>query len=263
MQDFEDYLIEKYPDLFPKGENGKPRHSDCGVSCPVGWQDLIDKLCRSIDWHVKNGGKNETTNKISFGVYRFIWKNLKIGELFNSIEHSIDPVDWGIEKWRPSSEVDDIRKAFPKRTAFLKSFQRFKWNVMPKAKFRKKPVIIEASQLTPKSREEISLWVNEGESGASANKSGLRAWYYDSNGDGELYIETLEGTMTASDGDWIIKGVKGEFYPCKPDIFKATYEAVDSCENDLAQTRRGGSGTRRGGSLTKHQRRLRWASHRS
>ena len=40
----------------------------------------------------------------------------------------------------------------------------------------------------------------------------------------ELEIETLEGNMTAKVGDWIIKGVKGEFYPCKPDIFAATYE---------------------------------------
>jgi hypothetical protein len=94
-------------------------------------------------------------------------------------------------------------------------------------KYRKKPVIIEACQLTPKSREEISLWINKGTSGASANKSGLRAWYYDSNGEGELYIETLEGTMTATDGDWIIQGVKGEFYPCKHDIFEATYEPAN------------------------------------
>ena len=39
-------------------------------------------------------------------------------------------------------------------------------------------------------------------------------------------IETLEGTMWAQPGDWIIKGVQGEFYPCKPDIFEATYEIV-------------------------------------
>ena len=41
-----------------------------------------------------------------------------------------------------------------------------------------------------------------------------------------IYIQTLEGTMLASVGDYIIKGVKGEFYPCKPDIFEATYEKV-------------------------------------
>jgi hypothetical protein len=43
-----------------------------------------------------------------------------------------------------------------------------------------------------------------------------------------IEIPTPEGTMTASPGDWIIRGVKGEFYPCKPDIFAATYEAVET-----------------------------------
>jgi hypothetical protein len=45
--------------------------------------------------------------------------------------------------------------------------------------------------------------------------------------DVEVQIETLEGVMTASPGDWIITGVKGEQYPCKPDIFEATYEPVE------------------------------------
>lgn len=49
---------------------------------------------------------------------------------------------------------------------------------------------------------------------------------------GSLYIPTLEGTMEAAPGDWIIKGVKGEFYPCKPDIFEMTYEPLDGGESD-------------------------------
>lgn len=102
-------------------------------------------------------------------------------------------------------------------------------------KYRKKPVVIEAQQLTAQSREKISRWVNGGESGGADNKRNLKAWYYDSNGDDELYIETLEGTMTASDGDWIIKGVKGEFYPCKPDIFEATYEPEHIIANDQGE----------------------------
>ena len=44
---------------------------------------------------------------------------------------------------------------------------------------------------------------------------------------GHLLIGTLEGTMAAAPGDWVIKGVAGEFYPCKPDIFEATYEPVE------------------------------------
>jgi hypothetical protein len=82
-------------------------------------------------------------------------------------------------------------------------------------KFRKKPVVIEATQWTgtPESMEEIR-----------SLDTGTR--YVDFTQD-NVFIETLEGQMTASIGDWIIKGVKGELYPCKPDIFEATYEPVD------------------------------------
>ena len=86
-------------------------------------------------------------------------------------------------------------------------------------KFRKKPVIIEAIQYDglPASGS------------AACNFMGLeRVLFSDTQG---LFIDTLEGTMTAAIGDWIIKGVKGEFYPCKPDIFEATYEPADSLEN--------------------------------
>ncbi len=75
-------------------------------------------------------------------------------------------------------------------------------------KFRKKPVVIEAVQFTGGNFVEIA------EFAGSSNSAR----------DGELYIYTLEGILKASPGDWIIKGVKGEFYPCKPDIFEATYE---------------------------------------
>jgi hypothetical protein len=51
--------------------------------------------------------------------------------------------------------------------------------------------------------------------------AGCVGWYMQTGG---IYIPTLEGVVVASPGDWIIRGVKGEFYPCKPDIFEATYE---------------------------------------
>lgn len=82
-------------------------------------------------------------------------------------------------------------------------------------KYRKKPVVIEAMQFS-----------NEMNGDACA---ALVSWL---PSDVKVFsdaidIHTLEGVMTASRGDWIIKGVKGEFYPCKPDIFEATYEAAD------------------------------------
>lgn len=76
-------------------------------------------------------------------------------------------------------------------------------------KYRKKPVVIEAIQFKG-NFDEIEKFV-----GGDAE---LR--------DGELIIATLEGPLRAAPNDWIIKGVKGEFYPCKPDIFEQTYEAV-------------------------------------
>ena len=81
-------------------------------------------------------------------------------------------------------------------------------------KFRKKPVVIEAQQYNGKNGMILMAW------------AGATELEEDFLGD-HIEIKTLEGTMTASKGDWIIKGVKGEFYPCKPDIFSATYEPVE------------------------------------
>ena len=84
-------------------------------------------------------------------------------------------------------------------------------------KFRKKPVEIEAWQLPAKGEAPDPNLVRFLTSTDRAISSGR---------DGCLEIETLEGTMVASPGDWVIKGVNGEFYPCKPDIFAKTYEAI-------------------------------------
>lgn len=92
-------------------------------------------------------------------------------------------------------------------------------------KFRKKPVEIEARWLpTPTSSsadtrqfeaaEEIASWCGGYIYGGVESLSAA------------IKIPTLEGEMLANPGDWIIQGVQGEFYPCKPDIFEATYEEV-------------------------------------
>lgn len=92
---------------------------------------------------------------------------------------------------------------------------------MPVRTFRKKPVAIQALQLLDSDVVSDKVWEDHVEE--LHNFLGEQDW----NGDPEgVYIETLEGTHQASPGDWIIKGVKGEFYPCKPDIFDLTYEEV-------------------------------------
>lgn len=90
-------------------------------------------------------------------------------------------------------------------------------------RFRKKPVIIEAIQYECPDQPRTSGNVAEiQEFGAVVEPSG--PWDPPANGD--LIVKTLEGPFTASPGDFIIRGVQGEFYPCKPDIFEATYEEV-------------------------------------
>jgi len=78
-------------------------------------------------------------------------------------------------------------------------------------KYRKKPVVIEAVQF--RAGEQDGAFADDVIAG--------RVRYPE---DGTMLIQTLEGTMQAVPGDWIIRGVKGELYPCKPDIFAATYE---------------------------------------
>lgn len=81
---------------------------------------------------------------------------------------------------------------------------------MPK-KYVKKPILIEAVQYTGKNQDEIADFYPQ-VCGAFSSDC--------------IFITTLEGTMSADVGDYIIKGIKGEFYPCKPDIFEASYSEV-------------------------------------
>lgn len=83
-------------------------------------------------------------------------------------------------------------------------------------KARKKPLEVEFIQFTNMVHAgEIERWTN------------LSAVYNDDNGSEIMFIDTLEGSMIAKHGDYIIKGVDGEFYPCKPDIFHKTYDVLD------------------------------------
>ena len=94
-------------------------------------------------------------------------------------------------------------------------------------KYRKKPVVIDAIQLTDRNVRQVYEWVH----GCVAIKTDIDLHKWDdyvqliiAKG---MKIPTLEGEMTASMGDYIIKGIQGELYPCKPDIFEKTYEKVE------------------------------------
>lgn len=89
-------------------------------------------------------------------------------------------------------------------------------------RFRKKPVEIEAIQMTGGNTVQVVGFIRD---------AGVRYSTATHPTDGtrdQVFISTLEGEMRAVDGDWIVEGVQGELYPVKPDIFAATYEPVDS-----------------------------------
>lgn len=94
-------------------------------------------------------------------------------------------------------------------------------------KFRKKPIVIEAFQLTTKILLEL-LTIQDSENEEVEIKGvGCHVNRFINGKVKSLSICTLEGWMEANIGDWIIKGINGEIYPCKPDIFAKTYEMVE------------------------------------
>ena len=122
------------------------------------------------------------------------------------------------------------------------------------AKYRKLPVVIDAIQFLGKNAPEVAAFFRGDVQRVNAEtlrvyrlplqQVGMRTepgsvpsghpqtYEYICVSETEVLIPTLEGVMTASLGDWIIKGVQGEFYPCKPDIFAATYTLVVTGEGD-------------------------------
>ena len=83
------------------------------------------------------------------------------------------------------------------------------------AKYRKKPVVIEAHKFTDENKNQVFNWI----------RCNTEAMFLD--GKPAIKIQTLEGDLIATLGDYVIKGIQGEFYPCKPDIFELTYEPVE------------------------------------
>lgn len=80
------------------------------------------------------------------------------------------------------------------------------------SRYRKRPVVIDAVQWDGHLRTAVDFITGD----------------FSTDNQGSLFIATLEGEMRADVGDWIIRGIKGEYYPCKPDIFAATYEPADA-----------------------------------
>lgn len=108
-------------------------------------------------------------------------------------------------------------------------------------KYKKKPVVIDAVKWDGNKVSEVTDWISEALDKCVIIRYG-----------NEVHIRTLEGVMKASPGDYIIKGVNGELYPCKPEIFEKTYEAVEEsrgsmCFGDAIEVLKQGGAIRRTG----------------
>ena len=95
---------------------------------------------------------------------------------------------------------------------------------MAAVKYRKKPIVIEAVQWTGGNWAEVAEFTGLPDTDETEIARQMAA------ADGRVRIRTLEGVMAASPGDWIIRGVQGEFYPCNPGIFAATYELAEDVQ---------------------------------
>lgn len=99
--------------------------------------------------------------------------------------------------------------------------------------WRKKPIVIEAFQMTAERREDNADWPNWLHDAWQLEREFPGSLYPTTRGvtaDRTVSIGTLEGPLLVSPGDWIIRGVKGEIYPCKPDIFAASYEQASTTQ---------------------------------
>ncbi len=90
------------------------------------------------------------------------------------------------------------------------------------SKFRKKPVVIDAIQWGGDNWADVSWFLIDAQAGYTFDRGPGQA-----DRDAALSVNTLEGSMRVSLGDWVIRGVQNECYPCKPDIFEQTYEPVE------------------------------------
>ncbi|MET8430137.1 hypothetical protein [Nocardia sp. NPDC004860] len=102
-------------------------------------------------------------------------------------------------------------------------------DVVNALRYRKRSVEVEANRLSSLNGQRLVDWIQaNGGKARHVHSDPIRREVFDGDCPNWVEIETLEGTMIANVGDWIIRGVAGEFYPCKADIFEQTYEPMES-----------------------------------
>ena len=133
------------------------------------------------------------------------------------LEAELESHAWEISPAMAQAKIDELNAKIERLEAQQSPAPQFLAKGTAQ-RYRKKPVEIEAMQFTPESKYAVYNWI-------TCTKE---ADWSDEKAEPVIKIQTLEGDMVAHVGDWIIKGVKGEFYPCKPEIFEMTYETLEN-----------------------------------
>jgi hypothetical protein len=120
-QDFEQYLFEKYPTLFYEKDE-KP-YCPCGVSCPKGWEDIVDNLCAAMVNYSKNYRFVKTTDK--FILLKW-WVSCKIKNRLDRIARRLDPLDYGAKRFLTQKEIEAQKAAHPNKVKWQKKLYSWK-----------------------------------------------------------------------------------------------------------------------------------------
>jgi hypothetical protein len=198
QKSFEARLMNKYPSLFNVDADGKLLPPDCGIWCPPGWESLVDRLCESIVFRIKNNHVYTPRKFFALGVRRWIWSNAGL-----PIRKWIDPLT-AAYKTRSMLRVDDVKKIeadHPHRTYIVKKiFRRIEGFLIPWNKYNLGPI------------PEVKI-------GQIKEKFGTLRFYYD-GGDEVIrgmvsFAEALSGNtceMTGEAGSLCKKGKRGGWY---------------------------------------------------
>ena len=195
--DFELQLMEKYPSLFNSDADGKLIPPDCGISCPEGWQPLVDRLCESIVWRVKNNHVYTPRKFFALPLRRLVWNHIAY-----PIRVRVDPMTKVFKNRRfiTGAESNKIDADHPWRTYIVKKiFRRIETFLVPRNKYKLGPI------------PEVKI-------GQIKEKFGTLRFYYDGGDDTiagmVIFAEALSGSKCEITGEAgsLHKNSKGSWY---------------------------------------------------
>lgn len=135
MKSFEQQLIEKYPDLFPKDKDGNPTSPDCGVYCPAGWQIIVETLCTCIDSHVKH------PNSVQIKKWRYAIKNFFYRKIVDKICYKLckifDPYKTNTKGWMTQEEKKKLDEEFEFEVRVCRKIREIQRFLRPNWEFKK------------------------------------------------------------------------------------------------------------------------------